>query len=391
MHGVEPAFRLPLAVDPPDAEGSVESLQVLLAEVGEGKVLANKPDSLRSDDDGIFNCGGLKPGGTVRRFANNCTLFVDTRADEIANHHLAGRNADARRERCPVRRDKSLNRGDCRHRRPYGPLGVVFMGLRPSEIDEQAIAERLRDIAAETDNFVADRLLVPRDDVLHVLRVEPRGELGRIHEVGEHHGELAPLGLPALRGRLRRRGNDRGQTRRRLQEASTVSHWHAELLQVGVGQVRQNVEIDTMLSEELSIFAETVLLEPGAERVHCSSYHGHGRERRLVVLNSSGDPVRFGSISLKKSPQRLRCAGSNAAAEIQFQQVPLTESNYLVGACSCAMRRKLVPADHRASSAIRLFQQNRSEADNLPQSAHGRRAPLCRSAFRRGQTPSWRL
>ena len=60
------------------------------------------------------------------------------------------------------------------------------------------------------------------------------------------------------------------RTRRRLQEASTVSHWNAELLQVGVGQVRQNVEIDTVLSEELSIFAEAVLLEPGAERVHFS-------------------------------------------------------------------------------------------------------------------------
>ena len=179
VHGVEPAFRLPLAIHPPDADGLIESLQALLAEVGEGKVLANKPDSLSSDDDRIFPCGGLKPGGTVRRIANHRTLFVDTRADEIANHHLAGRNADARRERCPARRDESLNRGDCRHRRPYGPLGVVFMGLRPSEIDEQAIAERLRDIAAETDNFVADRLLVAGDDVLHVLRIEPRGELGR--------------------------------------------------------------------------------------------------------------------------------------------------------------------------------------------------------------------
>ena len=109
-----------------------------------------------------------------------------------------------------------------------------------------------------------------------------------IDEIGEHNGELPPLGFPPLC--RRRRGNiNGGEAWRRLQEAPAVAHWHTKFFEVGVGQVRQNVDVDTVRGEELGIFAETVLLEPGAERVHFSSYHGHGRERRLAALNSSGD------------------------------------------------------------------------------------------------------
>ena len=179
VHRVEPAFRTLFAVHPPDSDRRFESFKGLLAEVGERKLPANKFQRLLGDDDGILTGGGLEPCSPVRSLPDHRTLLVDARADEIADDDLARRYADARRERCPIRRDKLSDRGNCRQGRSHGARCIVFMRLRPAEIDEQAIPERLCHIAAETDNFVADRLLVPRDDVLHVLRVEPRGELGR--------------------------------------------------------------------------------------------------------------------------------------------------------------------------------------------------------------------
>ncbi|HEX9569927.1 MAG TPA: hypothetical protein VF987_09645, partial [Rhodospirillales bacterium] len=82
-------------------------------------------------------------------------------------------------------------------------------------------------------------------------------QLGRIDEVGEHHGELTPLGFPDFTGGIRCR--PKGNRRRCFQDSAPVAEGYAQLLEVRVCQVSQNVQIDTVLSEELSVFTEAVL------------------------------------------------------------------------------------------------------------------------------------
>ena len=82
----------------------------------------------------------------------------------------------------------------------YRPLGVVFMGLGITEVDQEGIAEVLRNIAVKAlDHGGTDSLVRPYD-VAQLLGVELSRQSCRAYEVTEQHGELAPFG--GSRGRI---------------------------------------------------------------------------------------------------------------------------------------------------------------------------------------------
>jgi hypothetical protein len=100
-------------------------------------------------------------------------------------------------------------------------LGVLLLRVRIAEINQDAIAHELGDIAVEAPDSFADPLLIGADHIAHVLGIEPRRELRRIRQVAEHHGQVAslsgwqvaiggrgmqPFGLPQGRQGLRQRG-----------------------------------------------------------------------------------------------------------------------------------------------------------------------------------------
>ncbi len=118
----------------------------------------------------------------------------------------------------PIRTASSTPGGlrDCgiqlRHRiddvetRPHRALGLVLMGARVAEIDEDAVAHVLRDKAVVTPDRRTAAALIRRDDIAQIFGVHPGRECRRPHQVAKHHGQLAALGL-------RRRG-ERGRRRR---------------------------------------------------------------------------------------------------------------------------------------------------------------------------------
>jgi hypothetical protein len=69
------------------------------------------------------------------------------------------------------------------------------MRLRIAEVHQEAIAQILRDIAAEALDHRGTGFLVGPHDLPQVLRVELDSKSRRVHEITEHHGKLAPFSL----------------------------------------------------------------------------------------------------------------------------------------------------------------------------------------------------
>ncbi len=158
----------------------------------------------RADDDLVRLRQCLQTRRQVRRLADDRGLRCRSFADLVADDHRSGGDADPHRELDPGRP------ADCgiqlRHRiddvetRPHRPLGLVLMGARVAEIDEDAVAHVLRDKAVVAPDRGTAPALIRRDDIAQIFGVHPGGECRRSHQVAEHHGQLAALGV-------RRRGD----------------------------------------------------------------------------------------------------------------------------------------------------------------------------------------
>jgi hypothetical protein len=75
----------------------------------------------------------------------------------------------------------------------HRPLGVVLVRARPTEIRQHAVAHVLGDVPVPAPDDLGDRGLISADDLPQVFRIEPRRQLGRAHQVAEHHRQLPPL------------------------------------------------------------------------------------------------------------------------------------------------------------------------------------------------------
>src|SRR5215468_6196835 len=75
------------------------------------------------------------------------------------------------------------------------PLCIIFMGVGIAEIDEQTVTEQLGDMPIVALNHVGTHPLIGTHHVPPVFRVELRGKLRRVHQVAEHHRELAAFGF----------------------------------------------------------------------------------------------------------------------------------------------------------------------------------------------------
>src|SRR5207245_6975906 len=78
-------------------------------------------------------------------------------------------------------------------------LRVVFVRLRIAKVDQQAVAQILRNIPVEALDHVGAGLLVYPHHVAPVFRIELSGETGRVYQIAEQHGELAAFGVGRTR------------------------------------------------------------------------------------------------------------------------------------------------------------------------------------------------
>jgi hypothetical protein len=81
----------------------------------------------------------------------------------------------------------------------HRPLRVVFVRQRVAEIDEQAIAEILSDMALIAGHHLGAGRLIGAHHLAPLLGVQSRCEGSRVDEITEQHGELATFGLGGTR------------------------------------------------------------------------------------------------------------------------------------------------------------------------------------------------
>ena len=159
---------------------------------------------------------------------------------------------------------------------------IVLVGARKAEIHQDAVADVVADVAVEPADDLGAGLLVAADHLTQIFRVHPGRKRRGADHVAEHHGQLAALGLAAGwggRGRLGRRfgaspARRVGQLGDRAHQSLAVAERDPELRQVGLGQIRQNVEVDVVLGEQLGISLEADLLEPFVHLRHSTTPRG---------------------------------------------------------------------------------------------------------------------
>jgi hypothetical protein len=76
---------------------------------------------------------------------------------------------------------------------PHGLVRVILVRGGVSEVDQHAVAEVLRDVAVEPSHNRGTARVVLTQDLAELLRIQSPRQRGRLHEVTEHHGQLAPL------------------------------------------------------------------------------------------------------------------------------------------------------------------------------------------------------
>ena len=76
----------------------------------------------------------------------------------------------------------------------HGALRIVFMRLWITKVDQETIAEILRDMPRKALDNLITRVLVGTHHLAVILRVEPPGECGRIHQIAEQHCKLPAFG-----------------------------------------------------------------------------------------------------------------------------------------------------------------------------------------------------
>ncbi len=88
----------------------------------------------------------------------------------------------------------------------------------------------------------------------HLLGIEASGQRRRAHEIDEHDGELAALGaideLAGLRLLCHRLGRRCILVSNRLQQPASLAQREAELLQILIGEIEEDIHADVVPAKE---------------------------------------------------------------------------------------------------------------------------------------------
>jgi hypothetical protein len=135
-------------------------------------------------------CHGLQLRCQVRRLADRNTLPCVAAPALLADNHQPRGYADARPRKHIDSGLRQAVRIEDRDRGAHRLLGVMFMRRGIAEINDQAIAQILRNKSIEPHHHIGNRFVEGTDLVAHVLRIE-RGP--RADHIADHDRELPPL------------------------------------------------------------------------------------------------------------------------------------------------------------------------------------------------------
>jgi len=243
-----------------------EALHHLAAELAQPEQVADQTAGGAGEDD----LAGLRKRLQARRkvggLANDRLLLRRALADQIADDDKPGGNADADGE--PLRStDLQARHRRCYFQRcPHRPLGVVLMSPRIAKIGQHTVAHEFGDKAVIARDDAGNGILIGSDLLAVFLGVEPHRQGRRADEITEHHRQLPPLGGVVRRrtgrcgGRRRRLGG--GQTGDGSEETLAVPERHTKLLEIDLGQLRQDIGVDFTRAKERLVLSEAETSEP---------------------------------------------------------------------------------------------------------------------------------
>ena len=160
-------------------------------------------------------------------------------------------------------------------------------------------------MAAKSHHRSGSLVEISVDQVAPIFGVQLRGETCRADKIAKQDRDRAALGFGARRSRRRGRSCGRGLRSRRRRFACgesgdrphqplAVAERHADLLDVGLSQVRQDFRVDLMLAEQGFVLSEADRVRPFGD------VHRRSRTRfdfmmvpwgLLVQVSSIGRPL----------------------------------------------------------------------------------------------------
>ena len=196
VRGLEMAGDRPRRDHLPDPDRRAEALDRLRPEVLAEEAPAEERMRAGSDDHAARRRRGVQPACEVRRLAEDGFLLGGAVADEVARDDESGRYPHAGRQR-PGRRRRRPQPGDRLDHAQAGTdgaLGIILVGVRVAEENEDPVAHVPRDRAAELPHHRGARRLEPADHVAQLLELQVVRKRRGSDEVAEEHRDLPALG-----------------------------------------------------------------------------------------------------------------------------------------------------------------------------------------------------
>ncbi len=167
---------------------SVEPLQRQWLQRSVGELSCGNPLRRLGDDYAARRRRALQPRREVRRLPDDPDLADLAAADEVADHHEAGGDADSRLTGDSVRQGQASHRPLQSESSPNGMRSVFFVGAWVAEIGEHAVAHVFGDVTSVVrDDVVAGR---PKhlEDMHHVLGIQRIGKRNRADDIAKQDG-----------------------------------------------------------------------------------------------------------------------------------------------------------------------------------------------------------
>src|SRR5262249_42792501 len=163
--------------------------------------------------------------------------------------------------------------------RPHGSLGIVFVRDWITEISQYPVAPELGQEAVIGSHDTGAGGMIGIDHGAHVLRIESGRQGSRAHQITDHRGGVAALGLvppPRFgpRRKLRLCGRGSGKLGNRPEQSPAISKKHDAklLLEILVREVLKDRKIDPVLGKPVRILGESKRSEPLSDRRHCATH-----------------------------------------------------------------------------------------------------------------------
>ena len=141
MDCLEAALGSRETLDRPRCNRRGNTLELVPAQIAQTEEMAEQPARGGSEDDRPGLGQGLKAGCKVRRVPDHGVLPQRTLAAKVADHHHAGRNANAYRERFLGARLEPRNSGNDIEPRPHGSFRIIFVRDWITEISQYPVAK----------------------------------------------------------------------------------------------------------------------------------------------------------------------------------------------------------------------------------------------------------